>query len=86
MAVERRYHGSGIGRRLLEAVEAGVGEDGVEWLQVKTLGPSHPSEEYAKTRRFYESAGYCALEEMHGLWPATPCLVMVKRVSGQRDP
>lgn len=45
---------------------------------MKTLGPSHPSPEYAATRRFYEACGFRGLEELHDLWPDNPCLIMVK--------
>ena len=54
---------------------------GVEFVQVKTLGPSHPSEGYAATRRFYGAVGFRPLEELHGLWAAgNPCLIMVRCV------
>ena len=53
---------------------------GVEYLQVKTLGPSDPDEGYARTRAFYEARGFVALEEIHGLWEHNPCLLMVKRL------
>ena len=50
--------------------------------QVKTLGPSHPSERYALTRRFYESRGFAALEELHGLWDDdNPTLILVKHLT-----
>ena len=40
MAVEPALHRRGIGRALIEATEADLIADGVELLQVKTLGPS----------------------------------------------
>ncbi|MET9020489.1 hypothetical protein ABZV93_10935 [Actinopolymorpha sp. NPDC004070] len=46
-------------------------------LQVKTLGPSHPHEGYARTREFYRAMGFQPLEELHGVWPGNPCLLMV---------
>jgi GNAT superfamily N-acetyltransferase len=78
MAVHPRLHRRGIGQRLLQAVEADLREDGVEWLQVKTLGPSHSDEGYARTREFYLSCGFDPLEEMHELWGDNPCLIMIK--------
>ncbi len=80
LAVERGYHGQGCGRKLVDEVEAELAQSGVEYVQVKTLGPSHPSVEYAATRRFYETLGYVGLEEVNGIWPDNPCLVMVKRI------
>jgi len=32
--------------------------EGVRYLQVKTLGPSRPDDEYERTRRFYEALGF----------------------------
>lgn len=80
IAVERGHHRQGVGRSLMEAVEADLAGDGVEFLQVKTLGASHPSPEYAATRRFYEALGYRWLEETEDLWPGNPCLIMVKHL------
>ena len=53
--------------------------EGVRYLQVKTLGPSRPDDEYERTRRFYEARDFVALEEMFGVWPEdNPMLIMVK--------
>ena len=80
MGVARERHGRGIGTALLAAAETTLGAAGVELLQVKTLGPSRASEEYAATRRFYEARGFVPLEEFRELWPGNPCLLLVKRV------
>jgi ribosomal protein S18 acetylase RimI-like enzyme len=80
IAVDRSFHRQGIGRALLEHVEADLSSQGTRYLQVKTLGASHPSREYAATRLFYEALGFCGLEEIEGLWPGNPCLVMVKHL------
>jgi ribosomal protein S18 acetylase RimI-like enzyme len=80
MAVEPRSHRRGIGSALVAAVERDLSARGVEFLQVKTLGPSYPSPEYTMTRLFYEAVGFRALEEIDGLWPGNPCLIMVKRL------
>jgi ribosomal protein S18 acetylase RimI-like enzyme len=78
MAVDPKWHRRGIGRALLAAIEKDLVADGIEYLQVKTLGPSHSSPEYELTRRFYEACGFRGLEEIHGLWPGNPCLILVK--------
>jgi GNAT superfamily N-acetyltransferase len=80
MGVRREHQGQGIGTALVAAAEAYLRERGIEYLQVKTLGPSHPDEGYERTRRFYEACGFVPLEEIHGLWEHNPCLVMVKRL------
>ena len=81
MGVARAAHGRGTGRALVAAALDELARRRVEYVQVKTLGPSHPSEHYARTRRFYEAVGFRPLEELHGLWSASnPCLIMVRRV------
>lgn len=78
MAVDPSVHRRGAGRALVQALENDLRADDVGYLQVKTLGPSSPDAGYAKTRAFYASMGFHPLEEIHGLWPGSPCLVLVK--------
>jgi ribosomal protein S18 acetylase RimI-like enzyme len=79
MAVDPDLHRQGVGRALVAALEADLISDGCQFLQVKTLGPSHPDPGYALTRRFYTSLGFMPLEELADIWgPQNPCLVMVK--------
>ena len=78
MAVAPAMHRQGIGRALVEALEDDLIADGVKLLQVKTLGPSMPDASYGQTRRFYLHMGFRPLEEIRGLWPDNPCLIMVK--------
>lgn len=80
MGVRRAQHGQGLGSTLLRAAEAYLRVHGVEYLQVKTLGPSDPDAGYAKTRSFYLAQGFVPLEEIHGLWEHNPCLLLVKRL------
>ena len=68
-------------RRLGEAWE-GLAADGVAFLQVKTLGPSHPSQPYARTRLFYAAHGFLPLEELVDAWPGNPLLIQVKALRG----
>ncbi|HSK23591.1 MAG TPA: GNAT family N-acetyltransferase [Egicoccus sp.] len=82
LAAERRLHRRGIGRALVEAAERDLARAGTTYVQVKTLGASHPSTEYAATRAFYEALGYQGLEEYPAdtIWPGNPCLVMIKHL------
>jgi GNAT superfamily N-acetyltransferase len=81
MAVHPDFHQRGIGRALVDAAEAHARSLGIEYLQVKTLGPSRPDEQYAGTRLFYAVLGYRPLEEFTCIWDAdNPCLVLVKRI------
>ena len=74
---------AGIGRALLRAAEADLSSEGARFLQVKTLGPARPHEGYQKTRSFYLSQGFTPLEEIQGLWPENPCLILVKALNVQ---
>lgn len=65
-------------------VEQELSREGVEYLQVKTLGPSRPNAEYALKKKFYERVGFVPLEELSGIWPGVPCLILVKRID--QDP
>ena len=80
MGVRPERHRRGVGTALLAAAEDFLRAAGVEYLQVKTLGPSRPDDGYERTRRFYEARGFVALEEIHDLWEGNPCLLMVKRL------
>jgi GNAT superfamily N-acetyltransferase len=82
MGVRPESHGRGIGSALLEAAESFLRAREVEYLQVKTLGPSRPSEHYAATRGFYAARGFKPLEELTAIWgEENPCLIMVKRIA-----
>src|SRR5262249_54767667 len=81
MAVDRASHRCGVGRALVEALERDLRADGVRLLQVKTLGPTDPDVGYQGTRQFYTSLGFEPLEELVGLWPGNPCLIMVKTLT-----
>ncbi|WP_298251671.1 GNAT family N-acetyltransferase [uncultured Arthrobacter sp.] len=63
IVVDRAVHGSGVGSAMLTAIEADAIGRGVKLPEVKTLGPSHPDEGYARTRHFYEKWGFLPLEE-----------------------
>jgi ribosomal protein S18 acetylase RimI-like enzyme len=79
-------HRQGVGRALLLEVEQALRQQGIEYLQVKTLSASHPDKGYARTRAFYLAMGFRPLEEFPELWdPRNPCLQMVKYL-GVIDP
>jgi ribosomal protein S18 acetylase RimI-like enzyme len=82
IAVVPEWHRHGIGTMMLREVERGLAADGVEFLQVKTLGPSNPDPGYALTRAFYLAYGFRWLEEFPTLWsPDNPALQLIKRVA-----
>ena len=70
---------SGIGKILIQACEHFLSLQKLQFMTVKTLGPSREDQFYARTRRFYERMGFHRLEEFKSLWgEGNPCLFMVK--------
>jgi ribosomal protein S18 acetylase RimI-like enzyme len=79
MGVLSHAHRQGVGRKLVQMAERTLRQQGIEYLQVKTLSPANPSLEYAQTRAFYLAMGFRPLEEFPTLWDEhNPCLLMVK--------
>jgi ribosomal protein S18 acetylase RimI-like enzyme len=82
MGVRPEARHGGIGRALMQEVESYLKSRGVEYLQVKTLGPANPDPAYAQTRAFYLAVGFRPLEEFDQIWDEhNPCLILVKRLS-----
>ena len=78
MGVLEEFHRRRAGRSLVDhAVEVLRGRS-IEYLQVKTLGPSRESERYAGTRRLYEAMCFRPLEETNLWGEGNPCLIMVR--------
>ena len=77
IAAHRKWRGKGVGTMMVRALCAECRRLGIRYLQVKTQGPSRPCLEYSQTLKFYEAVGFTALEELTGLWPGIPCLILV---------
>ena len=81
IGVRPDLRGSGIGTRLIEAVESNSAS-AIRLLHMKTLAPSDPDPNYAETRAFWLARGFVPMDA-HELWgPENPCLVMAKPVIG----
>jgi len=81
MGIRPSAHHQGLGRALLVRTQAWLKHQGVEFLHVKTLGPSNPDENYAQTRAFYLAMGFTPLEELPHIWDENnPCLILIKRL------
>jgi GNAT superfamily N-acetyltransferase len=81
MAVAQDHHRRGIGRAMIDRAESLLVEDGVEYLQVKTLADRVEYEPYARTRAFYAACGFRPLQVFPDLWdPGNPALQLVKRL------
>ncbi len=78
MGVLPQLHRKAIGSCLLEIAEKFLKQNGVEYLQVKTLGESHPDKYYGLTRAFYFKMGFKPIEEFGRIWDDNPCLLMIK--------
>jgi GNAT superfamily N-acetyltransferase len=82
MGVKEEAHRQGTGRALVGDAEKWLLAQSAEYLQVKTLGPSHPDPGYAHTRAFYLALGFRPLEEFRQIWDEhNPCLILVKRLT-----
>jgi GNAT superfamily N-acetyltransferase len=82
MAVDPTYRRRGVGRAMLRHLERDLASRGIEFLQVKTLSPSHPDVGYGETRAFYLAYGFRPLEEFPTLWdPANPALQLIRSVA-----
>ena len=81
MGVKEAAHRQGVGKALVVEAEKWLRAQGVEYLQVKTLGPSHSDPGYTRTRAFYLALGFRPLEELSQIWDEhNPCLILVKRL------
>jgi GNAT superfamily N-acetyltransferase len=81
LGVLEREHRTGVGRALLEHVEAWLREDDCRWLQVKTLSEQRTCKAYAKSRAWYDAMGFEPLQVFPLLWDeCNPCLQLVKRI------
>ena len=63
---------------MLDAVERDLRDEGVEMLEVHTVGPSCEDLHYEQTRAFYGARGFVAIHEFDKIDWDGPTLVLVK--------
>jgi GNAT superfamily N-acetyltransferase len=81
IGVKRKWHGKGVGTRLVEAVIGLASRKKLQFLTVKTIAATNADPNYAMTRRFYERNGFVPLEVFPTLWMlSNPCLFMARTV------
>jgi len=51
---------------------------GIRLLEVHTMGPSHESQEYARTREFYPAMGCVPMTELQRIDGNGPTLILVR--------
>lgn len=79
IAVRPDLHRCGVGGALLEHCERWLRARGVVVFHIKTLGPSDPDPNYARTRAFYRAHGFRPVFETTAIWgPENPALIQVK--------
>lgn len=79
LGVLPEFHRTGVCHALVERAVVEAKQRGSRLLEVKTLGPSHPNPGgYVNTLKFYRKLQFLPLEELHGLWPDIPCLLLVR--------
>ena len=79
MGVAPKIHREGIGRALFWRCAAWCWQNGIGYLQVKTLGEKKPDAGYAKTRAFYQKMGFVPLECFDEIWgEENPCQILVR--------
>lgn len=79
MGIDPKFHRQSCGSKMIGEVEKHLNNQGVEFLQVKTLSEGRECEFYKKTRLFYKSQGFKEVEVFPTLWDkSNPCLLMIK--------
>lgn len=80
MAVRADVRGDGHGGRLLEALVAGLRDEGMRRLDVKTLSSRDPYPPYAATRAFYRAHGFEEVEELDAWGPENPAVLLRRAI------
>jgi ribosomal protein S18 acetylase RimI-like enzyme len=79
IAVQGSARNRGHGSALLRHAEHWLAQQGVRYLQVKTVASTSSSRAYAETREFYRAKGFVPLEIFPKLWaPQNPALQLIK--------
>ncbi len=79
MGVKPDQHRHGTGRARVDAAATHACAHGIRFLTVKTLSSRDSDPGYAKTRAFYETMGFVAVDEFPELrTPDNPAVLMLK--------
>jgi ribosomal protein S18 acetylase RimI-like enzyme len=86
-AVVPEHQRRGIGRALVDAALAALGDDGVLVVEVKTLDASADYEPYVATRAFWEARGFVQvdmIDPLPGWQPGNPAAIYVAALHATR--
>jgi GNAT superfamily N-acetyltransferase len=81
MGVKKDFHGKGIGKALLQAVERLCVEKDCDSLTVETLSPKHADKGYLQTYAFYTKEGFKPLFELYPYGPDYLMIYLRKGIS-----
>jgi len=88
-AVDPPRRSGGVGTRLVEAVVAALGAEGIELVEVKTLDASAGYEPYESTIAFWERRGFIQIDTIDpypGWQPGNPCAIYVRALRATPEP
>jgi GNAT superfamily N-acetyltransferase len=78
MAVQKKYHGQGVGTSLIEAAEKYCHDRGYNSMTVETVSSKQNDRNYLKTYNFYKKIGFVPLFEMYTYGPDNLMVYMQK--------
>lgn len=81
MAVRSDRLRNSVGKVLITTAEEFLKKQGIEYLEVKTLGPKNPDANFKRARAFYLKMGFRPLDELPKFWDDdNSILAMVKKL------
>ena len=75
------FHRTGIGRALVNAIEADLAQRGVQALVVSTVASTVEYEPYARTRRFYRAIGFSNVQVDMKWYPSGDDRLLLRKQS-----
>ncbi|MEL6421564.1 MAG: GNAT family N-acetyltransferase [Pseudomonadota bacterium] len=79
LGIVPRFHGTGLGRRLIASACDTARANGASYLSVKTVAESQPDPFYERTRKFYRAVGFKDFEQIDNHWgDGMDCLVLLQ--------
>ena len=81
LGILKNYHRKGFGKVTLNYIFEKLKDKKIRYVEVKTLDETKESDEYMKTRRFYQKLGFIPIDVLNNEWGINnPCLIMLKEL------